>query len=76
LDISINNEIFKKQNIDNAADFETYIENYLSENNASGFWGTMKLEICTNEVDFQRYNNRRAKHTLIRLMDKKGALQL
>jgi hypothetical protein len=28
IDISINNEIFKKQNIDNA-DFETYIENYL-----------------------------------------------
>ena len=39
LDISINNEIFKKQNIDNATDFETYIENYLSENNAKVAFG-------------------------------------
>ena len=39
LDISINNEIFKKQNIDNAADFETYIENYLSKNNAKVAFG-------------------------------------
>jgi hypothetical protein len=39
IDISINNEIFKKQNIDNATDFETYIENYLSENNAKVAFG-------------------------------------
>ena len=39
LDISINNEIFKKQNIDNATDFETYIENYLRENNAKVAFG-------------------------------------
>lgn len=39
LDISINNEIFKKQNIDNATDFETYLENYLSENNAKVAFG-------------------------------------
>jgi hypothetical protein len=45
-------KFLKTKNIDNAADFETYIENYLSENNASKLLGTMKLEICTNEVDF------------------------
>ncbi|MFV8333442.1 peptidoglycan DD-metalloendopeptidase family protein [Flavobacterium sp. GSP14] len=39
LDISTNNDIFKKQNIDNAADFETYIENYLSKNNAKVAFG-------------------------------------
>lgn len=39
LDISSTNEAFQKYNIDNASDFENYIENYLSENNAKVAFG-------------------------------------
>jgi len=39
LDLSIANEAFKSLNIDNALDFEDYIENYLAENNAKVAYG-------------------------------------
>lgn len=39
LDLSITNEAFKSLNIDNALDFEDYIENYLTENNAKVAYG-------------------------------------
>ena len=39
LDISTTNEAFKKLNIDNATDFEIYIEDYLSTNHAKVAFG-------------------------------------
>jgi murein DD-endopeptidase MepM/ murein hydrolase activator NlpD len=39
LDLSIKNETLRERNIDNAADFEKYIENYLTENNAKVAYG-------------------------------------
>ena len=39
LDLSIKNENFTKHAIDNATDFEQYIENYLDENNAKVAFG-------------------------------------
>jgi murein DD-endopeptidase MepM/ murein hydrolase activator NlpD len=39
LDLSITNEAFKSLNIDNAQDFEDYIENNLTENNAKVAYG-------------------------------------
>lgn len=39
LDLSITNEAFKSLNIDNALNFEDYIENYLTENNAKVAYG-------------------------------------
>lgn len=39
LDLSITNEAFRKHNIDNATDFEKYIESYLAENNAKVAFG-------------------------------------
>lgn len=39
LDLSITNEAFRKRNIDNATDFEKFIESYLTENNAKVAYG-------------------------------------
>ncbi|TDE44407.1 peptidase M23 [Flavobacterium rhamnosiphilum] len=39
LDLSITNEAFRKQNVDNAADFEKHIENHLAESNAKVAFG-------------------------------------
>ncbi|TDE53398.1 peptidoglycan DD-metalloendopeptidase family protein [Flavobacterium sp. GT3P67] len=39
LDLSITNEAFRKHNIDNASDFEKYIESYLDENNVKVAFG-------------------------------------
>jgi hypothetical protein len=61
--ISINNEILKTKNIDNAADFETYIENYLSE--------IMQASFGYNEIRnlYKRSGFSTIPNTLIRLMD-------
>ena len=39
LDLAVTNEGFKKLGINNAIDFEVYIENYLTENNAKVAFG-------------------------------------